>query len=33
MRKAFSNYTIELTILGDDEVERVNINELKEYHF
>jgi hypothetical protein len=30
--KAFNNNTIKLTTLGDDEVERVNINKLNEYH-
>jgi hypothetical protein len=33
VHKVFNNNTIELTTLGDDEVERVNINKLKEYHF
>jgi hypothetical protein len=28
----FNNNIVELTTLGDDEVERVNINKLKEYH-
>ncbi len=32
MRKAFDNYTVKLIILGDDEVERLNINKLKKYH-
>ncbi len=30
--KTFDNNVIELTTLNDDEVERVNINKLKEYH-
>jgi len=28
MHKVFNNNIVELTILGDDEVERVNINKL-----
>ncbi len=32
MRKTFNNNTIKLTTLSDDEVERVNINKLKEHH-
>jgi hypothetical protein len=32
VRKAFDNYTVKLIILGDDEVERLNINKLKKYH-
>jgi hypothetical protein len=30
--KAFNNNIVKLTILGNDEVERVNINKSKEYH-
>jgi len=30
--KTFNNNTFELTTLGDDEVERININKIKEYH-
>ncbi len=29
----FNNNIVELTTLSDDEVERVNINKLKEYHY
>jgi len=32
MHKAFNNNNVELITLGDDEVERVNINKIKEYH-
>ncbi len=32
VRKFFNNNIVELTSLGDDEVERVNINKLKKYH-
>jgi hypothetical protein len=32
IHKTLNKNTIKLTILGDDEVERVNINKLKEYH-
>ncbi len=32
MCKAFNNDTIKLTTLGDDQVKRVNMNKLKEYH-
>jgi hypothetical protein len=30
--RAFNNNNVEITTLGDDEVEKVNINKLKEYH-
>jgi len=33
MCKTFNNNIVKLTTLGDDEVEKVNINKLKEYHF
>ncbi len=32
MHKTFNNNTIKLITLGDDEVVRININKLKEYH-
>jgi hypothetical protein len=32
VHKTFNNNIIELTTLGDDEAEKVNINKLKEYH-
>ncbi len=32
MCKAFNNDTIKLTTLGDDQVKRINMNKLKEYH-
>jgi hypothetical protein len=32
VHKTFNNNIVELTTLGDDEVERVNIKKLKEYH-
>jgi hypothetical protein len=32
MHKAFNINNVELIIVGDNEVERVNINKLKEYH-
>ncbi len=32
MHKTFNNNIVELTTLGDDEVERVNIKKIKEYH-
>jgi len=32
IHKTFNNIIIELTTLGNDEVKRVNINKLKEYH-
>jgi hypothetical protein len=32
VRKTFNNNIVESTTLGDDEVEKVNINKLKEYH-
>jgi hypothetical protein len=32
VHKTFNNNIVALTTLGDDEVERVNVNKLKEYH-
>jgi hypothetical protein len=33
VRKTFSNNIIKLTILGDDDVEKININKLRIYHY
>ncbi len=32
MQKIFDNNIVELSTMGNDDVERVNINKLKEYH-
>jgi len=30
--KAFNNNVVKITIISEDEVKRININKLKEYH-